>query len=157
MPKIHAPPINGPRRNGSTKVTYQNRNSRVSGATGLVDRVFAVHTGSRGFDSHRRHMSECFFSDPIDRDIRTQYVLSWKKGVSEWQSVIAVLLNVSGGVRLIKPAKLYMCKQKHYKHNEDGHMELAFFVEVDLIRNFQSSLIIRGRNKSVRTSEMLFW
>ena len=33
--------------------------------------------------------------------------------VSEWRSVIAVSLNVSGGVRLIKPAK-------YYKHNEDG-------------------------------------
>ena len=31
----------------------------------------------------------------------------------------AVSLNVGGGVRLIKPAKLYMCTQ-HYKHNEDG-------------------------------------
>ena len=39
--------------------------------------------------------------------------------VSEWRSVIAVSLNVGGGVRLIKPAKLYMCTQKYYKH-EDG-------------------------------------
>ena len=63
MPHIpfHAPPINGPRRNGSTKETYQNRDSRVSGAPGLVDRVVAVHAGSRGFDSHRRHMPERFF------------------------------------------------------------------------------------------------
>ena len=34
--------------------------------------------------------------------------------------MIAVSLNVGGGVRLIKPAKLYMCHAKHYKHNEDG-------------------------------------
>ena len=40
--------------------------------------------------------------------------------VSEWRSVIAVSLNVGGGVRLIKPAKLYTCKQKHYTHDEDG-------------------------------------
>ena len=40
--------------------------------------------------------------------------------VSEWRSVIAVSLNVGGGVRLIKPAKLYMCMQKHNKHNKDG-------------------------------------
>ena len=32
-----------------------------SGAPGLVDRVFAFHAGSRGFDSNRRHMSERFF------------------------------------------------------------------------------------------------
>ena len=30
--------------------------------------------------------------------------------------MIAVSLNVGGGVRLIKPAKLYMCMQ----HDEDG-------------------------------------
>ena len=33
--------------------------------------------------------------------------------------MIAESLNVGGGVRLIKTAKLYMCTQKHYKHNED--------------------------------------
>ena len=31
--------------------------------------------------------------------------------LAEWRSVIAVSLNVGGGVRLIKPAKLYMCTQ----------------------------------------------
>ena len=36
--------------------------------------------------------------------------------------MIAVSLNVGGGVHLIKPAKLYMCMQKHYKHNEDRQM-----------------------------------
>ena len=36
--------------------------------------------------------------------------------------MIAVSLNVGGGLRLIKPAKMYMCMQKHYKHNEDGRM-----------------------------------
>ena len=34
--------------------------------------------------------------------------------------MIAVSLNVGGGVRLIKPAKLYMCMQNTTKHNEDG-------------------------------------
>ena len=28
---------------------------------GLVDRVLALHAGSRGLDSHRGHMSEQFF------------------------------------------------------------------------------------------------
>ena len=32
-----------------------------SGEPGLVDRVLALHAGSRGFDSHRGHMSERFF------------------------------------------------------------------------------------------------
>ena len=60
------------------------------------------------------------FSDPVDQDIRTQYTLSCKIVVSEWRSVIAVSLNVGGGVRLIKPPKLYICTQTHYKHDEDG-------------------------------------
>ena len=34
--------------------------------------------------------------------------------------MIAVSLNVGGGVRLIKLAKLYICTQTHYKHDEDG-------------------------------------
>ena len=38
--------------------------------------------------------------------------------------MIAVSLNVSGGVRLIKSAKLYICMQKHYKHNDDGRTAL---------------------------------
>ena len=32
-----------------------------SGEPGLVDRVLALHARSRGFDSHRGHMSERFF------------------------------------------------------------------------------------------------
>ena len=60
------------------------------------------------------------FSDPIGQDIRTQCALSWKIVVSEWRSLIAVSLNFGGGVRLIKPAKLYMCTQTHYKHDENG-------------------------------------
>ena len=51
------------------------------------------------------------FSDPIDQDIRTKWALSWKIVVSEWRSVTAVSLNVGGGVRHIKLAKLCMCTQ----------------------------------------------
>ena len=32
----------------------------------------------------------------------------------------AVLLNVGSGIPIIKPAKLYMCTQKHYKHDKDA-------------------------------------
>ena len=38
--------------------------------------------------------------------------------------MIAVSMNVGGGVRLIKPAKLYICTQTHYKHDEDGRTVL---------------------------------
>ena len=33
----------------------------VSGEPGLVDRMLALHAGSRGFETHRGHMSERFF------------------------------------------------------------------------------------------------
>ena len=81
-----------------------------SGEPGLVGRVLALHAGSREFDSNRGRMSERFF-----RSNRPGYPLpvssELKKVVSEWRSVIAVSLNVGGGVRLIKPAKLCMCTQ----------------------------------------------
>ena len=60
------------------------------------------------------------FSDQTDQDIRTQCALSWK-----WRSVNAVSLNVGSGIRLIKPAKAYMCTQTHYKQDEDGHTALC--------------------------------
>ena len=40
---------------------FQAAITEVSGEPGLVDRVLALHAGSRGFDSHRGHMSERFF------------------------------------------------------------------------------------------------
>ena len=92
---------------------------KYSGEPGLVDRVLALHAGSRGFDSHRGHVSERFF-----RSNRPEYphpVSSELEIVaSEWRSVIAVSLDVGGGVRLIKPAKLCMCMQNTTTHNEDG-------------------------------------
>ena len=67
------------------------------------------------------------FSDPIDQDICTQWALSWKIVVSEWRSVIAVSLNVGGGVRLIKPAKLCMCMQNttNTTRTDAGHQVCA--------------------------------
>ena len=93
--------------------------SSKCGEPGLVDRVFAVYAESRGFDSHRRHMSERFFRSNRP-GFRNQCTLSWKIVVSERRSMIAVLLNVGGGVRLTNSAKLYICMQTHYKHDEDG-------------------------------------
>ena len=66
------------------------------GVPGLVDRVFAVHAGSRGFDSHWRQMSERFF-----RSKRPRYphpvCSELEIVVSEWPSVIAVSLNIGRG------------------------------------------------------------
>ena len=57
-----------------------------------------------------------YFSDQTDQDICTQCALSWK-----CRSVNAVSLNVGSAIRLIKPAKAYMCTLTHYKHDDDGH------------------------------------
>ena len=42
-------------------IPFTNVFNGRSGEPGLVDRVLALHAGWRGFDSHRRHMSERFF------------------------------------------------------------------------------------------------
>ena len=42
-------------------ITHTHSVSFLRGEPGLVDRVVALHTGSRGFDSHRGHMSDRFF------------------------------------------------------------------------------------------------
>ena len=51
---------------------------------------------------------------------RKWLITYWLALGSAWRSVILVSLNVGGDVRLIKPAKLYMCMQTHYKHDENG-------------------------------------
>ena len=85
--------------------------------------LYKIKTTIKWYFSHTSNFMSLhkmyFFSDPIDQDIRTQWSLNWKIVVSECWSVIAVSLNIGGGIRLIKPAKLYMCMQKHYKYNED--------------------------------------
>ena len=86
-----------------------------SGAPGLVDRVFAVHAGSRGFDSHRRHISEQVFLSnrpehphPVCSELENSGI---RVAVGSYSVTEA---RGWGGVRLIKPAKLYMCTQKPY-------------------------------------------
>ena len=75
----------------------------------LVDRLLALHAGSRGCDSHRGHPERFFQSNrpgyphPVSSELENSGI--------RVQSVIAVSLNVGGGVRLIKPAKLCMCAQ----------------------------------------------
>ena len=70
-----------------------------NGVPGLMDRVFAVHAGSRRFDSHRRQMSEKKFRSNRPR-YPHQVCSELEIVVSEWPSVIAVSLNIGGGVRL---------------------------------------------------------
>ena len=85
-------------------------------APGLVDRVM---TGVEGYTPTGGTCPN-YFSNPIDQYIHTQCALSLKTVVSEWRSVIPVSLTVGGGVCLIKPSKLYVCTQTHYKHDKDG-------------------------------------
>ena len=111
--------------------------------------MFAIQAGSRGFDSHRRLMSERFF-----RSCRPGYphpvCSELEIVVSEWQPVIAVSLNVSGGVCLIKPAKLYKCMQIHHKHDEDrrtARLDISFcawcFAKFRVYWNLSNLLITR--------------
>ena len=98
---------------------------------GLVDRVLALHAGSPGFDPTRGTCPNDF-SDPTDQDICT---LSWKIVVSEWQSVIAVSLNVGGGARLIKQAKLCMCTQITTNTTRTDFVDLLFYVHGKRLRS----------------------
>ena len=67
-----------------------------SGEPGLVDRVLALHAGSRGFDSHRGHMSERFF-----RSSRPGYPLPVSSELENSGIRVAVGdCSVTGGVRL---------------------------------------------------------
>ena len=71
-----------------------------------MDRVLALHAGSRGFDFPRGHMSERFF-----RSSRQGYPHPVSSELENSGIRVAVSLNVGGGVRLIKPAKLCICTQ----------------------------------------------
>ena len=92
---------------------------KVSGEPGLVDRVLALHAGSRGFDSHREHMSERFF--PSNRPGYPHPVSSEleKSGIR-----VAVGDCSVPERRQWRPpyhtGKTVHVHAKHYKHNEDG-------------------------------------
>ena len=94
-------------------VTGQNREP------GLVDRVLALHAGSRGFDSYRGHMSERFF-----RSNRPGY----PHPVSSELEISGIRVAV-GDCSVIErrrwrppyqTGKTVHVHAKHYKHNVDG-------------------------------------
>ena len=119
-----------------------------SGAPGLVDRVLTIHAGSRGLDSHRRHMSERSFRSnrpgyphPVCSELknsgikvaigdcsvneRRRWCPPYQELVgkpSETDSILSSRFHPRHlvGKRKAKSAKLYMCTQTHYKHDEDG-------------------------------------
>ena len=72
-----------------------------SGEPGLVDRVLALHAGSRGFDSHRGHMSERFFRSnrpgyphPVSPELEKWWYQSGGRWLqSHWTSAVASALS----------------------------------------------------------------
>ena len=84
-----------------------------------MDRVLALHAGSRGFDSHRRHMSERFFRSngpgyphPVRSELENSgiRVAVGDCSVTErrrWRSHY-------------QTGKTVHVHAKHYKHNRDG-------------------------------------
>ena len=99
----------------------QHSKDRVSssGEPGLVDRVLALHAGSRGFDSHRGHMSERFF-----RSNRPGYPHPVSSELENSGIRVAVGdCSVTERRRWRPPyqtGKTVHVHAKHYKHNEDG-------------------------------------
>ena len=91
----------------------------ASGEPGLVDRVLALHAGSRGFDSHRGHMSERFF-----RSNRPGYPhpMSSELEISGIRVAVGDC-SVTERRRWRPPyqtGKTVHVHAKHYKHDEDG-------------------------------------
>ena len=84
-----------------------------------MDRVLALHAGSRGFDSHRGHMSERFFrsnrpgySHPVSSELEISGI---RVAVGD--------CSVTERRRWRPPyqtGKTVHVHAKHYKHNEDG-------------------------------------
>ena len=93
--------------------------SSLSGELGLVDRVLALHAGSRGLDSHRGHMSERFF-----RSNRPGYPHPVSSELENSGIRVAVgYFSVTERRRWRPPyqtGKTVHVHAKHYRHNVDG-------------------------------------
>ena len=91
-----------------------------NGEPGLVDRVLALHAGSRGFDSHRGHMSERFFRSnrpgyphPVSSELENS-------GIRVAVGDCSVIERRRWGPPY-QTGKTVHVHAKHYKHNVDGH------------------------------------
>ena len=84
-----------------------------------MDKVLALHAGSRGFDSHRGHMSERFF-----RSNRPGYPHPVSSELENSGIRVAVGdCSVTERRRLCPPyqtGKTVHVHAKHYTHNKDG-------------------------------------
>ena len=102
------------------KSSLSGRLKQLSGEPGLVDRgLLALHAGSRGFDSHRGHMSERFF-----RSSRPGYPHPVSSELENSGIRVAVGdCSVIERRRWRPPYQTYQTVHlhaKHYKHKEDG-------------------------------------
>ena len=86
-----------------------------------MDRVLALHAGSRGFNSHRGHMSERFFRSntpgyphPVSSELKNSGIrlAAGDCSVTERRPWRPPYLT----------GKTVHVHAKHYKHNEDGRM-----------------------------------
>ena len=81
--------------------------------------MFAVHVGSQGFDSHRWNMSEQIFRS--NRPGYPHAVCSELENSGIRVAVGDCSITECWRWRLpYQTTKLYMCRQTHYKHDEDG-------------------------------------
>ena len=99
--------------------THTHFSTCECGEPGLVDMVLALHAGSRGFDSHRGHMSKRFF-----RSNRPGYPHLMSSELENSGIRVAVgHCSVTERRRWRPPyqtGKTVHVHAKHYKHNEDG-------------------------------------
>ena len=75
-----------------------------------MDRVLTLHAGSRGFDSHRGHMSEPFF-----RSNKRGYL----NPVSSELENSGIRVAVRDCSVTLSNRETVQVHTKHYKHNED--------------------------------------
>ena len=98
----------------------------ASGEPGLVDRVLALHAGSRGFDSHRGHVSERFF---LSNRPRYPHPVSSELENSGIRVAVGDC-SVTERRRWRPPyqtGNTVHVHTKHYKHNEDGRTAPGVF------------------------------
>ena len=91
---------------------------RRRGEPGLVDRVLALHAGSRGFDFHQGHMSERFFRTnrpgyphPVTSELENSGI---RVAVSDFS-----VTECRGWCPPHQTGKTVHVHAKHYKHNKD--------------------------------------
>ena len=98
---------------------YLTFHFRPHSGLALVDKVLALHAGSRGFDSHRGHMSERFF-----RSNRPGYPHPVSSELENSGIRVAVGdCSVTERRRWRPPyqtGKTVHVHAKHYTHNKDG-------------------------------------